>query len=83
MGPEWASFFFPVVLAAHGIQCLSSTEFKEKMSHIVNDLAGPARAVPRCVMDANQVKREPDNPNKVGLGTTSRNGLMMYIDRGE
>jgi len=29
-----------------GTRCLSSTEFKENMYHIVDDLAAPARAVP-------------------------------------
>jgi len=56
------------------------------MYHIVDDLAGPARAVPmRCVLwkrngwDANLM-----NPNEVDLGASSRNGLMMYtIDGGE
>jgi len=68
MEPEgWCQSELPSVsllfLATHRGQYLSSAEFKEKMYHIVDDLAGPARTVPvRWVMATKWARHEPNKP---------------------
>ena len=50
------------VLAAHKYQYLSSAGFKETMSHIVKDLAGPVSSIPsRCVC---YIQDREDTPTK-------------------
>lgn len=72
-------------LPTHGDQYLSSTRFKEKMSHIVKDLAGSTGSVSmRCVLymkhrrDANLI-----GSTQVDLGASPQNGLTIFIERGE
>jgi len=73
-------------LSSHGHQYLSSTSFKIKMSHVVKDLAEmPGGVQKRCAFLHIKWRKEYEfstDLTQVDLETSSRNGLMVYIERG-
>jgi hypothetical protein len=83
---SYLRFPYCFYLCSHGHQYLLSTSFKIKMSHVVKDLAEmPGGVLERCVFLHLKWRKEYEfsiDLTQIDLETSSRNGLMVYIERG-